>query len=88
MPALTVDTNTLTGDGVVAAIAETRKGTLRTVQKIVSTNVDNGTFTLTYGGQTTTSIYAGMNITTEANSANDVKYRLEALSTIGRVATT
>ena len=35
MPALTVDTNTLTGDGVVAAIAETRKGTLRTVQKIV-----------------------------------------------------
>jgi len=88
MPALSVDTDTLTGDGVVAAIAETRKGTLRTVQKIVSTNVDNGTFTLTYGGQTTTSIYAGMNITTDANSANDVKYRLEALSTIGRVATT
>jgi hypothetical protein len=88
MPDLAVTTGTLTGDGVVAAISETRKGTLRTIQQIVATNVDNGTFTMTYGAQTTTSMYGGMNVTSSFQSANDVKHRLEALSTIGRVATT
>jgi hypothetical protein len=88
MPDLTVTTGSLTGDTVVANVIETRKGTLRTIQKIVATDVANGTFTMTFGVQTTMAVYAGMNVTSAAQGAHDVKHKLEALSSIGRVETT
>ena len=97
---LTVITTSLTGDGLVApvdAVVETRKGTVRTVHEIVATGAASGTFTLTYGGQTTMAMTKTFYQTpanpvvpgqTALDSANELKTRLEALSTIGRVETT